>query len=133
MQIKHRKCGILHGQRTGNNWKKNEKTGDTQVSIQNARIPMYERKQAYTYLGYQMNIEISCNNEQVNILISEFKETMTKIDASLLPTSAKLSAVNVMCMSKLNFYYPNIIFTEKDLVEIFNLLDQKHNLIFMVQ
>ena len=113
MNIKHRKCAILHGHRTGNNWNKNNTTGQTEVMLQNEKIPMYARNQTYTYLGYEIGIDN--NNEQVNKLKDDFLETLDKIDQSLLPSSAKLEAINVVLMSKLVFYFSNLLLHEKDL------------------
>ena len=117
MEVKHRKCALLNGQRTGNNWKKNSKT-DIDLIIQNSSIPVYSRDQCYKYLGYQIRIDNL--STQVNDLISEFVETLVKIDKSLLPVSAKIEAINTMCMSKLNFFFPNSIFLEKDLDNLEN-------------
>ena len=50
MEVKHRKCAIEHGQRTGNNWKKDAKTGDVKVMIQGAQLPVYDREDNYPYL-----------------------------------------------------------------------------------
>ena len=115
-EVKHRKCAIQHGQRTGNNWSKNSKTGDVKVTIQNADLPVYDRDDSYPYLGY--DIKIDAKSEQTTQLIADFVKTLDSIDSSLLPTSAKLEAINTMCMSKLNFYFPNLFFTEKELIEL---------------
>ena len=40
---------------------------------------------------------------------------MDKIDVAPLPVAAKLQAINTMAISKLNFYFPNMLFTEKTL------------------
>ena len=45
---------------------------------------------------------------------------LKKIDISFLPSSAKLEAINMMCLSKLNFYFPNLTFSEKELTTIEN-------------
>ena len=116
MEVKHRKCAIEHGQRTGNNWKKDAKTGDVKVMIQGAQLPVYDREDNYPYLGY--DIRIDAKSEQTASLISDFLKTLDNIDTSLLPTSAKLEAINTMCMSKLNFYFPNLTFTEKELSDL---------------
>ena len=83
------------------------------MTIQNAELPVYKRDDCYPYLGYE--IRINAKTEQTTKLIVEFIKTLDNIDTSLLPTSAKLEAINTMCMSKLNFYFPNLIFTEKEL------------------
>ena len=43
---------------------------------------------------------------------------MKQIDRSLLPITAKLQAVNIMAISKLNFFFPNTIFSENELKEL---------------
>ena len=48
----------------------------------------------------------------------EFKSTLDKIDASPLPVTAKLQAINTMACSKLTFHFPNIPFTVKALKEM---------------
>jgi hypothetical protein len=116
MEVKHRKCAIEQGQRTGNNWTKNSTTSDVKVTIQNGELPVYDREDSYPYLGY--DIRIDAKSEQTKKLIDDFIKTLDSIDTSLLPTSAKLEAINTMCMSKLNFYFPNLIFTEKELDQL---------------
>ena len=113
MTIKHRKCAILQGQRSGNNWSKNSKTNEIQINIQNANLPIYEREKTYPYLGHE--IRIDNKNENSVLLIETFIDTLKKIDRSLLPSSAKLQAINIMCISKLNFYFANSVFSESEL------------------
>ncbi len=36
MEIKHRKCAILHGQRTGNNWSKRDVTTELNITVQDS-------------------------------------------------------------------------------------------------
>ena len=80
--------------------------------IQNERIPVFEREKSYKYLGYEIRID---NKTDTNNLVTNFIDTLDKIDRSLLPTSAKLEAISTLCMSKLNFYFPNLTFLEKEL------------------
>ena len=42
----------------------------------------------------------------------DFRVNLDKICKSLLPTSAKLQAIQTMCISKLSFYFPNLIISE---------------------
>ena len=116
LEAKHRKCAVLHGQRSGNNWAKNSKTGEISVNIQNAQVPVYPRDKHYPYLGYKIRMDNICT--QTCDLITEFSTMLHKIDISLLPTSAKLEAINVLCMSRLSFSFPNLIYLEKQLSEI---------------
>ena len=60
-------------------------------------------------------IRIDNKDETPQTLIDNFKDTLQMIDKSLLPTSAKIQAINSMCVSKLNFYFPNTQITEADL------------------
>ncbi|KAL8570780.1 hypothetical protein ACOMHN_006930 [Nucella lapillus] len=48
VEVKHRKCAIMHGKRSVNRWSKNDTTGDTCLSIQDQPLPMYHREQAYS-------------------------------------------------------------------------------------
>ena len=116
MEVKNRKCAILHSQRTGNNWTKNSKTGDINIEIQNDKLPVYDRDQSYRYLG--VDIRIDNKTEQTSQLISECMDILEKIDVARIPSSAKLEAINLMCLSKLNFYFPNLMFSEKELTTL---------------
>ena len=118
MEVKHRKCAILHGQRTGNNWSRRDGTASTRVEVQDAAVPMLGRDTSYTYLGHDINISGTSESSQVDAILTEFKEMMEKIDVAPLPVAAKLEAINVMAGSKLNFYFPNNHLTEKKLKEL---------------
>ena len=118
MDLKHRKCAILHGQRSGNNWVKNSSTVNTRVVIQNGVIPLRAKGQTYPYLGYAVSIDM-CTT-QVHDLICKFVNTLSKVNNSQLPSSAKLEAINTMCISLLNFPMPNLLFLEKDLAYLEN-------------
>ena len=113
MEVKHRKCAVLQGQRSGNNWAKRDTTVSTQLSVQDAPIPRLDRNQAYTYLGHSINLADTAEKEQVEQIIAEYQATMEKIDVAPLPVAAKLEAVNTMASCKLHFYFPNNMFTEK--------------------
>ena len=73
-------------------------------------------------LCFNINISNTAEKEQIDTIVSEFKDTLDKIDSCSLPNSAKIQAINVMCMSKLKFYYPNLHFTEKKLKEIEDII-----------
>ena len=94
MDLKHRKCAILHGQRSGNNWVKNSSTVNTRVVIQNDIIPLCAKGQTYPYLGYAVSIDI-CTT-QAHDLICKFVNTLSKVNNSQLPSSAKIGAINTM-------------------------------------
>ena len=118
MQVKHSKCALLHGQRTGNNWSRNDTTSATTLSIQNATIPKLSKTESYKYLGYDIDISGTSEKTQMAKIIREFEETLQKIDLSPLPVATKLQAINIMAMSRLHFYFPNMTFTEKALSEL---------------
>ena len=116
MKVKHRKCAIIQGERSGKKWKAKSKTSQIKINIQDSDIPVYEREKGYPYLGYQ--IRIDNKSDTAETLIAAFKDTMKQIDRSLLPITAKLQAVNIMAISKLNFFFPNTIFSENELKEL---------------
>ena len=82
------------------------------IEFQSEVLPKFSKEQSY--LGYEIRIDNICT--QTEDLITDFKNTLDKIDNSPLPTSAKLDAINDMCMSKLNFFFPNLNFLEKTTV-----------------
>ena len=57
---------------------------------------------------------------QVHDLICKFVNTLSKVNNSQLPSSAKLEAINTMCISLLNFLMPNLLLLEKDLAYLEN-------------
>ena len=116
MKVKHKKCAIIHGQRSGNNWVKNSQTGNVKISVQDEIIPVLQKENSYKYLGHEIRIDNKTN--QASNLIIELLDILERIDTSLLPTTAKLDAVNVMCISKLNFYFSNLFFSEKQLLTL---------------
>jgi len=118
MEVKHQKCAVLHGRRSGNNWYKNDKTGNIELHIQNSPLPMYSKDQPYTYLGFSINLSNTASTIQATRVANDFKVTLRKIDAAPLPVTAKLQAINTMCSSRLNFYFSNLTFTEKCLDEL---------------
>lgn len=122
MEVKHRKCATLHGQRTGNNWSKRDGTAETELEVQGSTIPKYNKDQSYTYLGHEINLSNTADENQVKSILQEFKDTLSKIDIAPLAVAAKIQAINVMATSKLHFYFPNIQFTDKALENIENTI-----------
>ncbi len=122
MQIKHRKCALLHGQRSGNNWYPKSRTHQLDLTIQGEALPKYTRKQSYRYLGHDINLDASGSDQQLREVITTFDDNLKKISDSPLPATAKLQAVNTILNSKLNFYYCNLMFPEKTLLEFENKL-----------
>ena len=125
MAVKHRKCALLHGQRSGNNWYSKSKTNRLVLEIQGDQIPKYPRNKTYTYLGHDINLDANGGESQMKGLITEFEEKINKIDNSPLPVSAKLNAVNIICMSQMNFYFCNLVFTEKVLKQMEDMVVRK--------
>ena len=114
MEIKHRKCAILQGQRSGNNWKTLAKCD---ISIQGDNIPVLDKSQSYRYLGHDIYLD-NTNNKQTNELVAGYITHIELINSSRLPTSAKLEAINTICLPKVSFYFPTLMFTEKQLTEM---------------
>ena len=96
MKIKHRKCAILHGQRSGNN------------EIQGYEIPKLGKSGTYQYLGHDISLDGKSNQSQVTDIFTSLSQILDKIDSSVLHIVAKLEAINIMFMSKLNFYLSNV-------------------------
>ena len=113
MKVKHRKCALLHGQRSGNSWYAKGKTDRLTLSIQGDNIPKYTRDQSYKYLGHELNLTGNGLDNQLKGIVSKFDICMNNIDDAPLPAPAKLQAINSMAMSKLIFYFPIMHFTEK--------------------
>ena len=114
MEAKHRKCAILQGQRSGNNWK--EMPACEQI-IQNDVIPVLDKNQSYPYLGHDFLIDNRYNTQTAD-LVKQFKDDLKMLHASLLPISAKLEAINNVYLHKVSFYFPSLMFTVKELTEI---------------
>eukprot|EP00745_Piridium_sociabile_P034781 TRINITY_DN6005_c0_g1_i12.p1 TRINITY_DN6005_c0_g1~~TRINITY_DN6005_c0_g1_i12.p1 ORF type:complete len:238 (-),score=30.23 TRINITY_DN6005_c0_g1_i12:818-1531(-) len=55
MELKHKKCATIHGQRSGNNWAKRDGTMAVTLTVQGERIPKYGKEKGYPYFGYQLN------------------------------------------------------------------------------
>ena len=125
MKVKHRKCALLHGQRSGNNWYPKSKTDRLVLEIQGDQIPKYPRSKTYTYLGHAINMDGDGDLGQIKDLVGEFENKLNKIDQSPLPVSAKLNAINIICMSQLNFYFCNLTFTEKVLKQLEDMIVEK--------
>ena len=63
-------------------------------------------------------MSIDNKTDTAETLITAFKDTMKQIDRSFLPITAKIQAVNIMAISKLNFYFPNTVFSESQLKDL---------------
>ena len=111
MEAKPRKCAASSARRSGNNWKQVEPVN---IEIQNNPIPIYDKHDCYPYLGYDTNL--TNKTPQSDSLIDNFKSSMLKIANSPSPVSIKLKMINSMCVSPLLFYFPNLLFTEKQLM-----------------
>ena len=63
MQIKHRKCAILQGKRSGVNWKELNNHEVVKTSIQGSYILVLPRNKLKEYLGHLLSIDGSGENE----------------------------------------------------------------------
>ena len=122
LQVKHRKCAILHGHRNGLSWFKKSKTERLDLVVQGSLIPKYSRDQTYGYLGHLANMSRTAWDQQVNSAMEYCQDMLQRIDKSPLPIFAKCKAVNMIVMSKLQFYFSNTHFTVKSLLDLENLL-----------
>ena len=64
-------------------------------------VPILNRDVPYKCLGHEIQIDNKPN--QADDAITVFISLLDKIDRCFLSSSAKLNAVNVMCMSKNKF------------------------------
>lgn len=108
MQVKHRKCAILHGHRVGNNWYKRDTTNNINIVIQDNEIPKIGKTGKYQYLGYDFSLDGKSNQTQLNEIMDSLIQILDKINASELPIVSKVEAINMMVMSKFNFYLCNM-------------------------
>ena len=122
MQVKHRKCDILQGKRSGFNWKELNNREVVKTSIQGSYIPVLPRNKPKEYLGHLLPIDGSGENEQLQNTDEFFKDNLKYISDSPLPFGAKIEAINTILMSKLMFYFSNITFSEKRLQDMESLI-----------
>ena len=71
---------------------------------------------------YDIDLSATSEERQTLEILTEFETSLEKIDTSPLPVAAKLQAINIMATSKLNFYYPNMTFSEKTFDKIENTI-----------
>ena len=114
MTAKHRKCAVSQAQRSGNNWKEMQQC---EIRLQNDIMPVLQKEESYPYLGHDFFLDNKCNKQTAE-LISEFKDDLKTLDITLLPTSAKLEAVNTVYLPKVTFFFTSLMFTVKELSEI---------------
>jgi hypothetical protein len=122
MEVKHRKCATIHGQRTGNNWARVDSTSRMELSIQGDSIPKFGRDKAYVYLGHHIDASGTSFRQQQIELVDEFQATLDKLRIAPLPVCTKLEAINTMASSKLNFHFSNMYFTEKVLAHLESMI-----------
>ena len=127
MKIKHRKCAILHGQRSGNNWYRRDGTTNIHIQSQGDEIPKLGKSGTYQYLGHDISLDGKSYQSQVADIFTSLSQILDKIDSSVLPIVAKLEAINIMVMSKLNFYLSNVTRSLSQLavwkIKLLSLLD----------
>ena len=76
MQVKHRKCAILQGKRSGVNWKELNNCEVAKTSIQGSYIPVLPRNKPKEYLGHLLSIDGSGENEQLQNIDKFFKDNL---------------------------------------------------------
>ena len=118
MEVKHRKCAVLHGKRTGITWSGKDITDSTQLVVQDSPIPIVDKEQSWIYLGFEISLTATSEEEQVEMIVDDLKDIVNKIGVALLAVAAKLRAVNITAMFKLHFYYLDMHFTDKELDSI---------------
>ena len=78
MQVKHRKCAILHGHRVGNNWYKVDRTENIHVVIQEKEIPKIGKSGKYQYLSHDFSLDSKANQSQVNDVMGSLLQNLEK-------------------------------------------------------
>ena len=122
MQVKHRKCAMLQGKRSGVNWKELNNCEVVKTSIQGSYIPVLPRNKRKEYLRHLLSIDGSGENEQLQNIDEFFKDNLKYISDSPLMVGANIEAINTILMSKLMFYFGNITFSEKRLQNMESLI-----------
>ena len=56
LQVKHEKCAVFYGRRSGNNWYKGKENTTPELEIKSDRLPVYQRDKPYKYLGKSLSI-----------------------------------------------------------------------------
>ena len=125
MQVKHRKCAILQGKRSGVNWKELNNREVVKTSIQGSYIPVLPRNKPKEYLGHLLSIDGSGETEQLQKIDEFFKDNLKYISDSPLKVGAKIETTNTILMSKLMFYFSNTTFSEKRLQDMESLINSK--------
>ena len=108
MKVKHRKCAILHGQRSGNNWYRRDTTDSINITLQGKVVPKIGKAGTYQYLGHDISLDGKAAQSQATDVFNTLSQILNQINDSVLPVVSKLEAINTMVMSKLNFYLSNI-------------------------
>ena len=109
MEAKPSKCAVTSAQRTGNNYKPSPSAS---ISIQEKTIPYLNKEDSYKYLGYDINLTNTSNDNQCDKLVNDFKSNMSKIHLAPLSISIKCKLIQTLCISPLMFFFQNIFFTE---------------------
>ena len=55
-------------------------------------------------------------------IVEEYSDALEKIVKSILPLALKIEALGTIALSKIEHFFPNISFTEKNLAELDKLL-----------
>ena len=106
MKIKHRKCT---DKRWTISWYRRNGTTNIHIEIQGDEIPKLGKSSTYQYLEHEIDISLDgkFNQSQVTDMLL-FLKFWTKSIRRCFLFVAKLEAINIMVMSKLNFYLSNV-------------------------
>ena len=119
LQVKHEKCAVFFGRRSGNNWYKCKENATPEVEIKSNRLPVYQRDKPYKYLGKSMSI-VGEDAKQITDVVDTYKDLVTKIKASDLPLALKGSAMNNLALAKILHHFYNSRLSVKQLDQLDN-------------
>ena len=120
LQVKHEKCAVFYGRRSGNNWYKGKENATPEIEIYSNRLPVYQRDKPYKYLGKSMSI-VGEDAKQITDIVDTYKDLVTKIKASDLPLALKGNAMNNLALAKILHHFYNSRLSVKQLDQLDNI------------
>ena len=84
LQVKHEKCAVFYGRRSGNDWYKGKQTVTPDAEMKSIRLPVYQRDKPYKYLGKSISI-FGEDAKQITDIVETYKDLVSKIMGSGLP------------------------------------------------
>ena len=121
LQVKHEKCAVFYGRRSGNNWYKGKENATPEIEIKSNRLPVYQRDKPYKYLGKSMSI-VGEDAKQITDIVDTYKDLITKIKASDLSLALKGSAMNNLALAKILHHFYNSRLSVKQLDQLDNII-----------